>query len=53
VSKYDTKFAKIETSKKATVDFRGQLKTTEKKEFNLEDIMKDKEKHEEPEWAKK
>jgi len=53
VSKYDTKFAKIETTKKAAVDFRGQLKTTEKKEFNLEDIMKDKEKHEEPEWAKK
>jgi len=53
VSKYDTKFAKLE-SKKATVDFRGQLKTTEKKEFNLEDIMATKEKgHEDPEWAKK
>jgi len=51
VSKYDTKFAKIET-KKSTVDFRGQLKTTEKKEFNLDDLMKDKEK-EVAEWAKK
>jgi len=54
VSKYDNKFAKLE-AKKSTVDFRGQLKTTEKKEFNLEDIMKEKEKvhGEDPEWAKK
>lgn len=36
------RFAKIE-AKKNTVDFRGQLKTTEKKEFSLEDIMKEKE----------
>jgi len=49
VSKYDTKFAKIET-KKSTVDFRGQLKTSEKKEFNIEDLVKEKEV---AEWAKK
>jgi len=53
VSKYDTKFAKIEAKKDAKVDFRGQLKTTEKKEFNLDDLMEKKEKHETAEWAKK
>ncbi|KAK8378270.1 hypothetical protein O3P69_011043 [Scylla paramamosain] len=47
VSKYENKFAKLQ-KKAAEFNFRNQLKTVKKKEFELED---DKEKTTKPGWA--
>ncbi|XP_018011124.1 troponin I isoform X8 [Hyalella azteca] len=47
VSKYENKFAKLQ-KKAAEFNFRNQLKTVKKKEFELEDDKADKSK---PEWA--
>lgn len=47
VSKYENKFAKLQ-KKAAEFNFRNQLKTVKKKEFELED---DKEKLAKPDWA--
>jgi len=47
VSKYENKFAKLQ-KKAAEFNFRNQLKTVKKKEFELEDDQKDKSK---PDWA--
>ncbi|XP_045121591.1 troponin I-like isoform X16 [Portunus trituberculatus] len=47
VSKYENKFAKLQ-KKAAEFNFRNQLKTVKKKEFELED---DKEKDKKPGWA--
>jgi len=45
VSKYENKFAKLQ-KKAAEFNFRNQLKTVKKKEFELEDDKKEK-----PDWA--
>jgi len=47
VSKYENKFAKLQ-KKAAEFNFRNQLKTVKKKEFELED---DKKAESKPEWA--
>jgi len=47
VSKYENKFAKLQ-KKAAEFNFRNQLKTVKKKEFELEDDKKDQAK---PDWA--
>ncbi|KAF2357646.1 Troponin [Trinorchestia longiramus] len=47
VSKYENKFAKLQ-KKAAEFNFRNQLKTVKKKEFELEDDKTDKQK---PDWA--
>ncbi|KAL7640707.1 UNVERIFIED_CONTAM: hypothetical protein RMT77_008982 [Armadillidium vulgare] len=47
VSKYENKFAKLQ-KKAAEFNFRNQLKTVKKKEFELDD---DKDKIQKPDWA--